>query len=109
MLLVDNGEPHILLCHEACSSVALALPIDPKICFGNLTIIPKPSLKRCLHFDPTPRRRLRHQLIFVRRSEKSNKMSEKMKIEIALDYSCSGHDQFDTVSILRNDEFVYFL
>ena len=42
-------------------------------------------------------------------SDKNNEMSEKMKIEIALDYSCSGHDQFDTVSILRNDEFVYFL
>ena len=35
-------------------------------------------------------------------SDKSNEMSEKMKIEIALDYSCSVHDQFDTVLILQN-------
>ena len=41
-------------------------------------------------------------------SDKSNEMSEKMKIEIALDYYCSVHDQFDTVSILQNDKVVYF-
>jgi len=46
---------------------------------------------------------------YVWGSDKSNEMSEKMKIEIALDYYCSVHDLFDTVSILQNDKFVYFL
>ena len=46
---------------------------------------------------------------YVWGSDKSNEMSEKLKIEIALDYYCSVHDQFDTVSILQNDKFVYFL
>ena len=52
---------------------------------------------------------LTKSLPYVWGSDKSNEMSEKMKIEIALDYYCSVHDQFDTVSILRNDKFVYFL
>ena len=47
--------------------------------------------------------------ICVGGSDKSNEMSEKMKIEIALDCYCSVHDQCDTVLILRNGKFVYFL
>ena len=46
---------------------------------------------------------------YVWGSDKSNEMLEKMKIEIALVYNWSVHDQYDTLLILRNDKVICFL
>ena len=44
----------------------------------------------------------------VRHSDKSNEMSEKIKIELALVYYCPVHDQSDIFSILPIDKLVDF-
>ena len=46
---------------------------------------------------------------YVRHSDKSNEMSEKIKIELALVYYCPVHDQSDIFSILPIDKLVDFL
>ena len=46
--------------------------------------------------------------IYVRHSDKSNEMSEKIKIELALVYYCPVHDQSDIFSILPIDKLVDF-
>ena len=43
---------------------------------------------------------------YVRHSDKSNEMSEKIKIELALVYYCPVHDQSDIFSILPIDKLV---
>ena len=47
-------------------------------------------------------------LTVVRHSDKSNEMSEKIKIELALVYYCPVHDQSDIFSILPIDKLVDF-
>ena len=47
--------------------------------------------------------------LYVRHSDKSNEMSEKIKIELALVYYCPVHDQSDIFSILPIDKLVDFL
>ena len=46
---------------------------------------------------------------YVWGSDKSNEMSEKIKIELALVYYCPVHDQSDIFSILPIDKLVDFL
>ena len=43
---------------------------------------------------------------YVRHSDKSNEMPEKIKIELALVYYCPVHDQSDIFSILPIDKLV---
>ena len=45
----------------------------------------------------------------MRRSDKINEMSEKIKIELAFVYQFSIHGQFDIISIFQIDKFVDFL
>ena len=45
---------------------------------------------------------------YVRHSDKSNEMSEKIKIELALVYYCPVHDQSGIFSILPIDKLVDF-